>query len=150
MDRDPNAIDKTRLIEAQRRVDAEARSYPPGEIRRADPVFRLKLALDRFVIRQGLVQQISANELQRLWVSILGPAKAGMTSLGGVRRGILQVTVGNSSLMEELKLFRKPEILKRIRSSPVGSSVRDIRFRIGKVATGDDTAFEHATGPQDR
>jgi len=138
MDREPNAFDKFRLLEAQRRVDAEVRAYPVGEVRRADPVFHLRNALDRFVVRTGLTMQISASELERNWVSILGPSKARMTTVGAVRKGVLQVTVGNSGLLEELELFRKAEILKRLRSSPVGSKIRDIRFRIGKVQATED------------
>jgi len=138
MDRESNALDRNRLVEAQRRVDAEVRSYPVGEIRGVDPVFRLRSALDRFVVRTGLSTQISTSELERVWETVLGPAKAGMTSVGAVRRGVLQVTVGNSGLLEELELFRKAEILKRIRSSPVGSKVRDIRFRIGRVRPAEE------------
>lgn len=150
MQRDPNLFDKTRLLEAQKRLDTEIRAYPAGELRKVDPVFQLKKALDRFVIRKGLAQQISASELERLWVSILGPERARMTNVGAVRRGVLQVTVGNSSLLQELSLFRKPDILKRMRSSPVGSKIRDIRFRVGKVVANDEPADDHGRRPQDR
>jgi hypothetical protein len=73
------------------------------------------------------------EELEAAWKSALGEALWRQTRLGGVRRGILSVTVAHPTLLEELAAFRKGELLAALRQNAPGSLIQDIRFRVGPV-----------------
>jgi predicted nucleic acid-binding Zn ribbon protein len=137
MNQESQPFDKSRLLEAKKRLEAEIRSYPYGYLRNEDRIRPLTSALDHFVARSGVARMLASSEIERVWNAALGRDRANMTSLGAVRRGVLDVTVGNSVLLEELKLFRKAELLKAIRACSAGSGVRDLRFRIGRVEPAD-------------
>jgi predicted nucleic acid-binding Zn ribbon protein len=77
------------------------------------------------------------GELERAWESAVGAATGRQTRLGAVRRGVLTVTVAHPALLEELAAFRKPELLATLQREAPGSTVRDIRFRVGPVGPND-------------
>ena len=62
-----------------------------------------------------------------------GAAVADRTRVGGVRHGVLAVTVAHPALLEELSAFRKPELLAALREKVPGLNLLDIRFRVGPV-----------------
>jgi Dna[CI] antecedent, DciA len=78
------------------------------------------------------------QELEDAWNHAVGEPYCQQTQLGEVRRGVLNVTVGHSTLLEELAAFRKPALLAALRSSALATPIHDIRFRIGAIrpATG--------------
>jgi hypothetical protein len=73
------------------------------------------------------------QELEDAWNAAVGEPSCRQTRLGEVRRGILNVTVAHSSLLEELAAFRKPSLLQALRSSAPGTTIHDIRFQVGSV-----------------
>jgi hypothetical protein len=79
-------------------------------------------------------------ELESAWADAVGEAARGQTELGEVRRGILNVTVAHSALLEELSAFGKTRILAALRTGAPGTTIHDIRFRVGALSTkkGDD------------
>ena len=56
----------------------------------------------------------------------MGEPRCKLTKLGEVRRGILNVTVAHSALLEELAAFEKTRLLKALRQSVPDLSVLDI------------------------
>ncbi len=72
-------------------------------------------------------------ELEAAWLASAGADVARQTRLGGVRRGVLNVTVAHSSLLEELATFRKAELLASLRLEAPGTPIDDIRFRLGPI-----------------
>lgn len=85
-----------------------------------------------FALR-GYARLHAAGELQAVWDDALGESARGRTRLGDVRRGVLTVTVDHPALLEELSVFRKAELLEALRASAKGSTINDLRFRIGAV-----------------
>ncbi len=75
----------------------------------------------------------AAGELEAAWIAALGMSYQGRTRLGDVRRGVLTVTVDHSALLEELSAFRKAELLGALQATAKGSTIKDLRFRIGSV-----------------
>jgi predicted nucleic acid-binding Zn ribbon protein len=57
---------------------------------------------------------------------------ARFTRPGQVRRGVLEVTVSNSTIVQELT-FQKERILAVLRAKRPDARIRDLRFRIGSV-----------------
>jgi len=87
---------------------------------------------DLFAAR-GYGRLRAAGELEEAWASAVGEAGAGQTKLGGVRRGVLNVTVAHPTLLEELASFRKPALLAALRRDAPSTPIHDIRFRVGPV-----------------
>ncbi len=74
-----------------------------------------------------------ASELEAAWEAAVGAEAHRQTRLGGLRRGVLNVTVAHPALLEELAAFRKPEILAALRRAAPDARVLDIRFRVGSI-----------------
>ncbi|HEX8203346.1 MAG TPA: DciA family protein, partial [Isosphaeraceae bacterium] len=70
------------------------------------------------------------------------------TRLGGIRHGVLSVTVAHSTLLEELAAFRKPALLAALRRDAAGSAIHDIRFRVGPIDPPAPAAGTTAAGPR--
>jgi hypothetical protein len=83
---------------------------------------------------RGYVQLRAKQELEDIWNKAVGQPDCWQTQVGEVRRGVLNVTVAHSTLLEELAGFRKPTLLLALRSVSPGASIHDIRFRLGVLA----------------
>jgi Dna[CI] antecedent, DciA len=79
----------------------------------------------------GRLQGLS--ELELAWKLAVGEPECRQTKVGGVRRGVLNVTVANSALLEQLDTFDKPGLLAALRRDAPGTPILDIRFRIGPI-----------------
>jgi predicted nucleic acid-binding Zn ribbon protein len=75
----------------------------------------------------------ASNELERAWNAAVGDPGCRQTRIGGVKRGILNVTVAHSSLLEELSTFQKPALLEALRRDAPSTPILDIRFRVGPI-----------------
>ena len=73
------------------------------------------------------------KELEEAWGAAVGEAGRRQTRLGGVRRGVLHVTVAHPTLLEELSAFRKPALLAALRRDATATVIHDIRFRVGPI-----------------
>ena len=56
------------------------------------------------------------------------------TRVAGLRRGVLEVTVANAVLLQELAHFHKRRLLEALRRRLPGTTITDLRFRAGVVA----------------
>lgn len=75
------------------------------------------------------------RELEEAWNAAVGEPGCRQTRLGEVRRGVLNVTVAHSTLLEELAAYQKPQLLAALRQNAPGTVVHDIRFRLGPIET---------------
>ncbi len=73
------------------------------------------------------------KELEDAWNAAVGEPQCHQTRVGEVRRGVLNVTVAHSTLLEELAAYRKPALLAALRRDASGTSIHDIRFRVGPI-----------------
>ncbi len=73
------------------------------------------------------------KELEDAWNAAVGEPGCRQTRLGEVRRGVLNVTVAHSTLLEELAAFQKPALLVALRRNAPGTVIHDIRFRVGPI-----------------
>jgi hypothetical protein len=63
----------------------------------------------------------------------VGPQGAEETQVSVLRRGVLEITVGNAVLLQELAHYRKRRLLEELRSRLPGTTITDLRFRAGVV-----------------
>jgi Dna[CI] antecedent, DciA len=87
---------------------------------------------DLFTVR-GYSRLLARQELEDVWNATLGEPYCRQTRLGEVRRGVLNVTVAYSTLLEELAAFRKSALLQALRACAPAMTIHDIRFRVGPV-----------------
>jgi hypothetical protein len=122
-----------RLKQAQQRMDGNARAdQQTGGHRRFEPK-ALSDVLQSLLVAKGFGRKLGAVAMEKAWEEVLGPEKSAMTRLGQVRRGVLNVVVGNSPLLSELTHFYKPALLKSLKQSGACPGLTDIRFRLGSL-----------------
>ena len=55
--------------------------------------------------------------------------------VAGLRRGVLEVTVGNAVLLQELAHYQKRRLLEQLRNRLPGTTLTDLRFRAGVISS---------------
>jgi len=88
--------------------------------------------LSELMARRGFARVRTAEALEAAWREAAGELLAGYSRPGEVRRGKLEVTVANSTLVQELT-FQKSAILKRLGERLPDERIRDLRFRVGPI-----------------
>lgn len=89
--------------------------------------------LSRLFIARGWGRRQDRLRLEQAWAEAAGPEHARQTRVGGLRRGVLEVVVGNSVLLQELAHFHKRRLLEALRGRLTGLPITDLRFRAGVV-----------------
>ena len=84
------------------------------------------------VQRRGYAQVRAAGEWNEAWRSAAGERFAAVTEVGQLRRGVLEVTVANSLVMQELG-FEKERILADIQAARPDAGIKNLRFRVGQI-----------------
>jgi predicted nucleic acid-binding Zn ribbon protein len=89
--------------------------------------------LNELFTARGYSRLEARRELEDAWRATVGEAIFRQTRLGELRRGVLNVTVAHSTLLEELAAFRKPGLLAALRAGVRANAIQDIRFRVGTI-----------------
>jgi predicted nucleic acid-binding Zn ribbon protein len=87
--------------------------------------------LSRLFAARGWGRRQGRLQLEEAWAAAVGPESAPHTRVGAVKRGVLEVLVDNAVLLQELVHYQKRQILERLRSGLPGTSLTDLRFRLG-------------------
>lgn len=90
--------------------------------------------LSELVARRGFARLRSQEHLEDAWQKAIGQPGCRYTRVGSARRGVLEILVANSILLQELAGFQKQSLLRRLQESLGPSAVRDLRFRLDQVA----------------
>ena len=88
--------------------------------------------LAELMARRGFAGVRSAAACEAAWRQAAGELAARYTRVGSIRRGKLEVTVANSTLVQELS-FQKPALLKALATLLPDRKIKDLRFRVGAV-----------------
>ena len=88
--------------------------------------------LAELMARRGFTGVRRAALCEDAWRQAAGELAARYSRVGAVRRGRLQVTVANSTLLQELT-FRKPTLLGTLASLLPEEKIKDLRFRVGPI-----------------
>jgi predicted nucleic acid-binding Zn ribbon protein len=77
--------------------------------------------------------RVQANEdFTAAWQAAVGESIARYSRPGRLRRGVLEITVSNSMMVQELT-FQKQEVIAKLRAEFPDAKLRDIKFRLGAV-----------------
>ena len=88
--------------------------------------------LAQLMARRGFARVRSAEAFEAAWRKAAGEMLSQYTRPGSVRRGKLEVTVANSTLVQELS-FQKPHLLRTLSELLPDEQIEDLRFRVGPV-----------------
>src|SRR5207245_10282608 len=89
--------------------------------------------LSRLFTARGWGRRQERLRFEQDWADAAGAAAARQTQVGGLRRGVLEVIVGNAVLLQELAHYQKRRLLEQLRKLLPGTTINDIRFRAGVV-----------------
>jgi predicted nucleic acid-binding Zn ribbon protein len=89
--------------------------------------------LAQLMARRGFARVRSAEAFDAAWRKAAGEMLSQFTRPGAVRRGKLEVTVANSTLVQELS-FQKTHLLKTLAELLPDEKIEDLRFRVGAVS----------------
>ena len=85
--------------------------------------------IPQLMARRGYSRLLSHDDFNDVWMQISGPLSE-HSRPGRFRRGVLEVIVGNSAVMQELN-FRKRQLLKSLQESLPDQKFSDLRFSVG-------------------
>ena len=88
--------------------------------------------LSVLMARRGYAQQQSAEISQYSWQQAVGKTFSGHSRAGNIRRGVLEVIVRNSAILQELT-FQKKQLLKKMAEINGDQNISDLRFRVGVI-----------------
>jgi predicted nucleic acid-binding Zn ribbon protein len=89
--------------------------------------------LSRLFTARGWGRRQERLRLEEAWAEAVGPEHAPQTRVGGLRRGVLEVIVGNAVLLQELAHFHKRRLLEQLRQCLPGAPLKELRFRAGVI-----------------
>lgn len=81
------------------------------------------------VRKNGLGNQSTLDRLRSVWQEAVGRKNAAETRIMGLQRGVLTVEVASAALAQELGVYYKRELLKRLREQ-AGVPIEDLRCRV--------------------
>lgn len=114
----------------QRRLRAEWRGiYEPPDLSRFEK--NVGDVVASVLKRAGLNNRLAEETMIREWSAIVGSFLAGQSKPTGLRQGVLQVAVLQSTVRYDLERNLKREVLGRLQARFGKAVVRDIRFLAG-------------------
>lgn len=103
----------------------EPDSRPRGPQKASDIVAQLMAA-------RGYARVQSVAVTRDAWNSAAGEKMSGHTSPGSLKRGVLEVLVRNSAVLQELT-FQKKKILKKLVAALPDAKIEDLKFRVATI-----------------
>ena len=89
---------------------------------------RLSQAVTDLIALRGWARVRGDAQLAEAWERIAGASVASGTKVVGIRRGVLQVAVGNSPLLSELAAYHKGTLLEAFSRDHPELKIRDLKF----------------------
>jgi predicted nucleic acid-binding Zn ribbon protein len=99
---------------------------------RIPPPKPMRDVLSQLLAKRGYAQIQTAATCEAAWREAIGEKLAGHTRPGNVRRGVLEVLVRNSSVLQELS-FIKAKALKTLTKLIPEQQIKGVRFRVGPI-----------------
>jgi predicted nucleic acid-binding Zn ribbon protein len=85
------------------------------------------------VARRGYARVMAATSCAEAWASAAGPVFTKFSRAGSIKRGVLEVFVANSTMMQEMT-FQKTALVKKLIELMPDEQIRDVKFRVGSIS----------------
>ena len=93
---------------------------------------KLGTVINELMTRRGYARIQATSQWDRTWHEVVGDQLAKHSRTGNIRRGVLNVVVRNSAVVQELT-FRKSQLIKQLAKLNPGQKIRDLRFQVGPI-----------------
>lgn len=93
----------------------------------------IKEVLAELILRRGYAREQSAAAFDAAWRAAAGEFMAGHTRCGLLRRGVLEIVVANSLMMQEIT-FRKAALVTELVRLLPSAQIKDIKLRVGVIS----------------
>jgi len=93
---------------------------------------RIGDVLSELMARRGYARVQSGNACGAAWREAAGEALSTCTRAVHVRRGVLEVLVSNSMMVQEIG-FQKAALLARLAELLPDEKIRDLKLRVGPI-----------------
>lgn len=93
---------------------------------------KLGRLVSQLMSRQGYGQTQGNEARQRAWREACGQQLAAHSRAAAVRRGVLEVVVRNSMVLQELT-FQQEQLLKRLAEAAPEERIQAIKLRVGVI-----------------
>ncbi len=90
---------------------------------RAKSPQRLGDLISEFLKTSGIRQRGDRKQLADAWSHAVGPSAARRSRVVSLRNGTLTVAVDSAALRQELEMFRRTEVLRRVQEAYPGKRV---------------------------
>ena len=90
--------------------------------------------ISQIVARNGIAAVQASQELESAWHEIVGEALARRTRIGAVRRGVCEVTVEHSSLLQQIS-FQQRELVRKLQQRKPHFGILSLKLRVGPVGS---------------
>jgi predicted nucleic acid-binding Zn ribbon protein len=94
------------------------------------PAKQVSEVISQLLVKKGYAQVQTAAAYEAAWQKAAGPRLGPQSRAGNVKRGVLEVTVKNSAVLQELQ-FMKVQLIKSLAQSAPESKIKDVKFRVG-------------------
>ena len=94
----------------------------------------LSEALSELIALKGLARSRGEAQLASIWTEVAGSSISKQTRVVGIKRGVLEVGVANSSMLNELVGFHKRSLLETLQERYEYLKIRDLKFRLNSVS----------------
>ncbi len=88
--------------------------------------------VNQLLTRHGIAQQQHNQQLRSNWDTAVGTKWNQLSLAGNISRGVLEVTVANSLVNQQLT-FEKKKLLTTMQKLMPEAKLKDLRFRVGNV-----------------
>lgn len=85
--------------------------------------------LGKVLARYGYTQTTAQMELEHAWREVAGERVHKRTRVGSLKRGVLEILVDNSTLLQELEGFQRQALLQKMQQTVQHSKIENLRFR---------------------
>ena len=96
------------------------------------PAKKMGDVVGQLLVKRGYANVQQASSLDAVWNAAVGERFVPQTKAGQVKRGVLEVIVANSAVMQELT-FSKAKLIKALATTAADHQIKEIRFRVGKL-----------------
>jgi predicted nucleic acid-binding Zn ribbon protein len=100
--------------------------------RHIPPPKKMADVLSALLARRGYAREQSADQFQAIWQQSAGERLGPHSRAGNLRRGVLEVVVRNSAVLQELT-FQKKQLLQKLNRLSPDQNIQSLRFKVGVI-----------------
>jgi predicted nucleic acid-binding Zn ribbon protein len=112
--------------------ERDFRADAKRKVIRPPPPKKMAEALSSLMARKGYARVLSVSAMDSAWQTAAGPRLAGHSRPGVVNRGVLEVLVRSSAVLQELT-FAKIKIVKQLKELCPNEKIRDVKFKVAAI-----------------